>query len=137
MDVSQEDLGYLIQISNIPTIRKLISDKLVSRYAEFLTQDISKDYRALQSDVVRYAKEECNSYNNLIVATGQDIGAVEEQEKKAKSDFDELTKYKQQLEASLRVVDLQTQQRLDNIVIKLDEVIAQCGKPTGRSKKSK
>jgi len=137
MDLSREDLEFLKGASNIGTIRDLIADNLVSRYAEFLTQDISREYQALRSDVVRYAKEECTGYKNLIAATGQDIGVVEEQEKKVKSDFEELTKHKQQLEASLRCVDQQTQQRLNEIVIKLDEVSAQCGKPMERRKKSK
>jgi len=124
MDLDDDDLRSCIKFmrekSNIDYIRDIVNDELAGKYRDLLRQDIERKYLDIMYSLKRIAKEEQKDMSEIIEMTSADIEKIKEKVEKQKKDYEEIISRRQQLTAILKIVESNTQKRLDVILSQLN-----------------
>lgn len=121
------NLPELQKLTNIESIRKVVTDELASNYQVLLCQDIEKKYLDITYTLKRIAKEEKKEAEDVIEISKADLEKMQAKVDEQKKNYDEISACKEQLTAILKSVENNTQKRL-HIILSHLRSMAEAGK---------
>ncbi len=126
MKMDIQNLRYCIsdmkQLTNIESIRRVVSDELAKKYQILLCQDIEKKYLDIMYTLKRIAKEQQKETNDVIEISKADLQKMKAKIEEQKKNYNEISATRQQLVAILKTVETKTQQGLAKMLSNLKSV---------------
>lgn len=116
-------LSDLIELSNVGEIRRHINQDLVTQYKEYLYKDIQELYMDIKKDICVHFEEIETAQESIMDTATKDISGIRADYEKAKKDLEEVQKYKEQLQNTLKIVREDTKNRIKDLQEKLKELV--------------
>ena len=85
---------FMIEKSNIPTIHKMIEDKIIYRYRERLLDDISVKYRDIVHELNRYSRAMCLMNDDLLQVSQENAKDLSKMVAREQRDYQEFNQFK-------------------------------------------
>lgn len=119
----EANLYKLIEISNIDKIKDRVNNDIVSKFNEYLYQDIEQSYLDIKKDIKNYFQEVKNAQQEIIETSSKDIGEIREKYEKAQNEIKEINGYKEQLNKMLKLVKDDTNKRIKELTEQLANMV--------------
>ena len=119
----EANLYKLIEISNIDKIKDRVNNDIVSKFNEYLYQDIEQSYLDIKKDIKNYFQEVKNVQQEIIETSSKDIGEIREKYEKAQNEIKEINGYKEQLNKMLKLVKDDTNKRIKELTEQLANMV--------------
>lgn len=119
----ESSLQDLIEMSNLSEIDRHIQQDLVVKYKEYLYKDIEEAYMDIKLDIKKLFEEVAENEEAIINTSSKDIESIRKDFEKAKSELDEVQKYRQQLTNTLKIVSDDTKKRIGELTKQLKELV--------------
>lgn len=120
MDMDWENLKgclpEMMRLTNIQNIEKVVKEKLAGNYRTLLCQDLEKEYKAIVYTLKRSALDRKKENEEIIKISYADMEAVEKKIKEQKRNYEEIKKDRDELTKVLRMVEENTQKRLNQVL---------------------
>lgn len=117
-----EYMKEIIEMTNIDYIRNIINNRLVSKYSQYMLQDITVKYNDILNNIRRYSENSISDTNKIIKASNANLESLKKQLEQSNADYDKLIKSREMLVAALKAVKKQTDTRLQDILKYLDNI---------------
>lgn len=116
-------LSFIQEKTNIDSIYKDIRDQLISNYKTILYQDIEKIYKDIQLNLLRVSDDSKKQLEEFIATTEMTIAEKNQKVAVQQNNVKTIERARNQLESCLKLIDQDTQKRIANIAVILDERI--------------
>ncbi|MCI9532176.1 MAG: hypothetical protein HFH38_10620 [Lachnospiraceae bacterium] len=111
-----EHMQEMMDLTNIPQIRRIVTEELAQNYQALLAQDIEKKYWDIVYTLKRIAQEGQKELTGIINMSFADMEAMRKKIEEQKKDYDEIKRCRQQLTKVLSFVEQNTKKRQDAIL---------------------
>ena len=85
---------FMIEKSNIPTIHKMIEDKIIYQYRERLLDDIDVKYRDIVHELNRYSRAMCLMNDDLLQVSQENAKDLSKMVAREQRDYQEFNQFK-------------------------------------------
>lgn len=118
----ESNLARLMELSNIKTVERKLSQDLYGKYKDFIQEDINRNYVELRKEIKNVFNEAKKSREEVLKSTNSSIDNIRENYENSKKELEKIQKYKQDLITVLESVEESTKQRLDKLCADLREM---------------
>lgn len=122
MEKLEECLEDLSEKSNVSEVRRRISQDIVPKYKDYLMRDIIATYEAVSGEIKSLLEETRSAQQDLLETSNKGAEEIRARFEKSKKEFDEVLKYRGQLEFALEQVRSHTEERVADLCAQLDEM---------------
>lgn len=119
----ESNLSRLIEMSNVAEIERHIQQELIAKYKEYLYTDIEEMYLDIKVDLKNCLKEIGSNQQAIIDTSSKDISGIREEYDKAKEELEKVQKYRQQLADTLKLVQEDTNKRIQELTKQLKGLV--------------
>lgn len=119
----EENIGKLMETSNVSTIERKIRMDIVSKYSELLYQDIHQTYMDIKKDIQKYFGEIKQNQMDILETSNKSIEEIRSRYDYAKKEIDKINEYKEQLSATLELVREDTNKRVHSLCMQLRKMV--------------
>ena len=120
MDLDYENLKgcipEIMKMTNIAAIEKVVQEKLAGKYQTFLCQDIEREYNDIVHTLKRNATDRKKEAGEIIRFSSAGRQEVEKKLQEQKRNYEEIQKNRERLEKALRMVEENTEKRLNQFM---------------------
>lgn len=109
-------LPEMMRLTNIQNIEKVVKEKLAGNYRTLLCQDLEKEYKAIVYTLKRSTLDRKKENEEIIKISYADMEAVAKKIKEQKRNYEEIKKDRDELTKALRMLEENTQKRLNRVL---------------------
>lgn len=120
--LSPEVIPRIVEMTNIDTIKSVISEKLIRKHLSYIRDDLISRYNEIVSKIVSFAGENKNAANKIIAASKGSLDELEKHIQEAEQRSFAIRDSKKMLNDALIAVSKHSMNRLDSIIRQLDKV---------------
>lgn len=121
MDI-EENLEVLMEKSNVSEVHRKIEQDIVPKYKEYLMRDIKAMYEVVSGEIKTFFNETKMSNQEVLETSTKSANEIRESFEKSKKELDDVLAYRKQLEIALNQVNVNTDERVEQLCKTLDEM---------------
>ena len=113
-------LDFMIEKANIPSIYKLMQERLIDNYRDVLSKDLAKEYQDIMHKLKTAVQESRVIKKNLLHTAQSDLVERRKQLSEHEKACSEIRRCQEQLQAYIENVDARTKKNLSKILAAMD-----------------
>lgn len=110
-----ECVKKLREYSHIKELLEKINNDILSKYRQYLIEDIIKIYKDLKSDMMKFFREVANNHKKLLIASESDTDEIKRQYETALKNAEKNRNAKKNLTSILNILKEDNKKRLQNL----------------------